>query len=323
MKYLVTGVMIIILTAACSVPLEAPVGEGRVTVSFGAQAGSRTLVPDLSFDMVLYRVTFLHENGSEVSMESSETMVEAALPVLGNWSIRVEGYNADELLVAIGTVEVYLESDQDLTVSVTLTEADGEGVARFEMQWNPVQIRSADVEGSLIDIHGQSTPMSFSVDASGEAVGELLVEEGFYTLEARLLDGSTVVAGIAEAVQIATGGTTSYLFSFDSVNKPGEPISVTGESFTVAWDAPVDPDTGVPVAVEGYSFYYREHGSYQWIHLADTAGDSTEYTVTTAALSYGEYDFAVASVSAGTESELHTSYDDTADPTYGWYVVWN
>ncbi len=318
--YFGLAVMVLVLTAACSNPMGTPVGEGRVTVQYGIS--SRTLLPDSATEVSSYRVTFLHENGIEVVVDSQETFVETSLPSLGSWDILVEGFDGDNLLVVTGSTVVDLDSDQTRTVAVTLTEANGSGLARFEVQWNSVQIRDAVVEGSLIDTSGYTIPMGFSTSPTGEAVSEIQVDDGFYTLEARLLDGSTVVAGFAEAVLISTGGTTQHLFSFDTVNKPGEPISVSGESFTVAWDAPIDPATGEPQAVDGYKLYYRVHGTYGWSHVADTGASVNEYTITTAELPYGEYEFAVASVNSATESELHTSFDDTADPTYGWYVVW-
>ena len=51
---------------------------------------------------------------------------------------------------------------------------------------------------------------------------------------------------------------------------------------------------------------------------------SAEATVTTDDLVHGSYEFAVSSVSlTGMESELHTSLDETADPTTGWYLDWS
>ncbi|MFW5714766.1 MAG: fibronectin type III domain-containing protein [bacterium] len=312
---------IMILLSACSNPIGNSAEQGQVTLHL--DVGSRTLVSDISTEISLYRVTFSDGSGSEVVVDSQNTTVQTSLPALKTYDILVEGFNSSSQLVATGVGSVSVDSGQSHSVAIIVTAADGSGTAYIEIQWNSVQTQSASVEGVLKDTQNQSIPMNFSVTSDGQAVGEVQVEDGFYTLEAQLLDGDTVVAGFAEAVQISADGTTQHVFSFDTVNKPGEAIAVTSDSFTVVWNPPEDPDTGDPLAVDGYRFYYREHGTYQWTHLADTGARVTEYTVTTAEIPYGEYDFAVSSVSSGEESELHTSYDDTAVPTYGWYIDWN
>ncbi len=312
---------IMILLSACSNPIGNSAEQGQVTLHL--DVGSRTLVSDISTEISLYRVTFSDGSGSEVVVDSQNTTIQTSLPALKTYDILVEGFNSSSQLVATGVGSVTIESGQTHSLAIIVTAADGSGTARIEIQWNSVQTQSASVEGYLKNTQNQTIPMNFSVTSDGQAVGEVQVDDGFYTLEAQLLDGGTVVAGFAEAVQISAGGTTQHVFSFDTVNKPGEAIAVTSDSFTVVWNPPEDPDTGNPLAVDGYRFYYREHGTYQWTHLADTGATVTEYTVTTADIPYGEYDFAVSSVSSGEESELHTSYDDTAVPSYGWYIDWN
>ena len=312
---------IVILLSACSNPIGNSAEQGQVTLHL--DVGSRTLVSDISTEISLYRVTFSDGSGSEVVVDSQNTTVQTSLPALKTYDILVEGFNSSSQLVATGVGSVTVESGQTQSVAIIVTAADGSGTAQIEIQWNSVQTRSASVEGYLKDTQNQTIPMNFSITSDGQAVGAVQVDDGFYTLEAQLLDGGTVVAGFAEAVQISAGGTTQHIFSFDTINKPGEAIAVSSDSFTVVWNQPEDPNTGDPLAVDGYRFYYREHGTYQWTHLVDTGAAETEYTVTTSVLPYGEYDFAVSSVSSGEESELHTSYDDTAVPSYGWYIDWN
>ncbi len=312
---------IIMLASACSNPMGNSAPQGKVKVQLGI--GSRTLVSDISTQVSLYRVTFSDAQGSEVVVDSPETTIEASLPSPGSWNILVEGLNETDQVVALGTADVEVNSGETVSVAITLGPADGEGTARIEVQWNSVQTRSATVEGYLVSSQNETIPMEFAIGTEGEAVGEVQVDGGFYTLEAQLLDSGIVIAGFAEAVHISASGTTEHVFSFDKVNKPGEALAVTEDTFTVAWNPPEDPDTGTPLTVDGYRLYYREHGNYEWVQLVDTGAAETEYTITTDDLAYGEYDFAVSSISAGEESLLHTSYDDTAVPSYGWYVDWN
>jgi hypothetical protein len=285
--------------------------------------GSRTLESDLSTQIDLFQVTFSDAYGSEVNVESSDTVIDASLPSMGNWDINVTGYNDGGIEVAAGSESINIDSSTQQSVAIVMRSIDGDGDTLLQLEWNPVQIQNASVTAELIDTNGQSTPLTFSITSAGNAECSLQLASGFYTLQAQLRDNDTVVAGIAEAVQILTSGTTAKVFSFDTVNKPGEMLTVSGSSFTVAWNPPSDPSTGDPIPVSGYRLYYREHGTYQWTQLIELTAGVTEYTIDSTILPAGDYEFAVSALYVDTESELHTSYDDTADPTYGWYIAWS
>ncbi|NBF40229.1 MAG: hypothetical protein GVY14_07420 [Spirochaetes bacterium] len=94
-------------------------------------------------------------------------------------------------------------------------------------------------------------------------------------------------------------------------------VTVRAESFTLAWDPPAD-------AVSGYDVFYRSRGSESWVQLADVAASGNpSYLVSTSSLSYGTYEFAVASYVEGEGlSDYHTSLDSSADPGRGWYLEW-
>lgn len=96
------------------------------------------------------------------------------------------------------------------------------------------------------------------------------------------------------------------------------PIAVASDSFTLAWN-PAEGD------IEAYEVYVRNHGTQEWSFLAEVEStDTPSFTVDSAALSYGSYDFAVRSrLASGETSEYHTSLDSTADPGTGWWVDWS
>ena len=89
-------------------------------------------------------------------------------------------------------------------------------------------------------------------------------------------------------------------------------ITVTGPSFTLAWDGE---------NATAYRLYWREHGASSWNVLENSTAEP-QYTVTEAVLAYGTYEFAVSSLAEGTESDLHHSYDETADPE-PWILEWS
>jgi len=323
-KFLMVPAMalfVIMSGLGCSNPIIQSQDQGNVRLFLGSSS-TRTMESDISTQISLFQVLFTDINGNEVPVESSDSVIDVSLPSQGTWNIEVSGYNDIGILIAYGQQSVALDSTSQQSVTINLLPASGEGTAVLELQWNPIQVKNAAVTGSLIDTSGNTTPLSFSLTGTGSAECASPVEAGYYTLQAQLMDDSTVVAGLAEAVQVLSSGLSQELFIFDSVNKPGDKITITSPDFTVAWDPAVDEETGAPAAVSGYRFYYRAHGSVGWVHLGDTAADTSEYLVSEAALPRGDYDFAVSSLYTDSESELHTSYDDTADPTYGWYISW-
>jgi hypothetical protein len=111
---------------------------------------------------------------------------------------------------------------------------------------------------------------------------------------------------------------TTCSFSWTDLDAP-EKIPIVTAEFTIAWDPPDETETPA-----GYRVYYSPYKEVLWTTLADIDdGETTEYTITREALPYGEYIFAVTSLSEDeSESEKHTSLDDTAEPPSGWYVDW-
>lgn len=94
-----------------------------------------------------------------------------------------------------------------------------------------------------------------------------------------------------------------------------QPITLSGPSFTLAWD----DDSSETVS---YTVYWRNRGATSWQLLASDLAEP-EYTVSTEILSHGSYEFAVSSVSSdGQESDLHESLDEDAEPE-PWYLEWS
>ena len=91
-------------------------------------------------------------------------------------------------------------------------------------------------------------------------------------------------------------------------------IQVAGPSFTLAWD-------NEGAGVDAYNVYLRPYGTAEWQLLAGNVVEPS-VEVTEGDLSYGSYEFAVASIAGGVESELHHSFDQSADPE-PWYLEWN
>lgn len=92
-------------------------------------------------------------------------------------------------------------------------------------------------------------------------------------------------------------------------------LTISGPKFTLAWDDD-SPSKNL------YNVYSRPHNTSSWDTLA--AGlESPSLVITSGQLTYGEYDFAVCSISIdGSESPQLTSLAPSAIPTTGWYLLW-
>ena len=103
------------------------------------------------------------------------------------------------------------------------------------------------------------------------------------------------------------------------IDTEGEPDQyvVTNAEITLAWDPS-------PSEVVSYRLYYRNHGTEEWIFIAEVpSSDAPEYTIAHASFGNGDFDFGVIAVSVGAaESAIHTSLDTTAYPISGWYLHW-
>lgn len=76
-------------------------------------------------------------------------------------------------------------------------------------------------------------------------------------------------------------------------------------------------------AIESYNLYYRAHGSSRWLLIDTISSIAPMFTVDHNVMGDGKWEFGVSAVdSLGTESEIHSSLDDTAEPSSGWYLLW-
>ena len=101
-------------------------------------------------------------------------------------------------------------------------------------------------------------------------------------------------------------------------------ILIQGDHFTLAWDDDFSSIAGNANRAVSYRVYYRPHGSYYWRFLDETvASGSPRLIISSEYLDFGIYDFGVSAINgSGSESSIHSSLDNTADPFCGWYINW-
>ena len=118
---------------------------------------------------------------------------------------------------------------------------------------------------------------------------------------------------------LPTAGCKLPLVSWREDEAAGEPDQyvVTKAEITLAWDPS-------PSEVVSYRLYYRNHGTEEWIFIAEVpSSDAPEYTIAHASFGNGDFDFGVIAINVGAaESAIHSSLDSSAYPLNGWYLHW-
>ena len=208
---------------------------------------------------------------------------------------------------------------EETQVNIELRPVQGTGNVSMALAWNSAHTVNPSAVATFIDSQGNKTTRSLSIIGAGSAetlAAGLLT--GNYYVSLQLFDSGVLAMGSAWTVRILKDKTVEVSAVYEDLNKVGERIEITDESFTIAWDP--DPENTSP---DEYRMYFRSRGSDSWTLLSDVEPQTEpSFTIDQTRLSYGIYEFAVSAVAGGIESELHTSMDDTADPVSGWYVDW-
>jgi len=316
-----TAAALALSAAACNGPQsQVATISAETLVSDGAE---RSIGPSQIPDPVLYRLSGIGPENANFSQTavSLPTNVDGLLP--GDWVITVEAIDADDNIVLHGSSETMVASGHPTAISVILTPTGDTGHVNIELLWPGNLVSDPHVVAVVENEASGAVPLGVQLSAEpGRATCTAdSLQAGWYHLRLQLQEGTAVVAGRAELLEVRGAETTSASITISELNKPGTPILIQGTQFDLLWDpgeggSPMDP-------VVRYNVYYRNHGTFPWVFLGDTGTLVESYQISTDILPHGSYDFAVSSVTAsGAESVPHTSLEDTAEPQTGWYVVW-
>lgn len=297
--------------------LEFSLGTIDITI-VPPRANAETVEPDSPFDIVAYEIRGTGPNGARFEDTTEGGELGTKRLSFGVWNIAVDAIDASEAVVAAGSAEVIIHTGESTSVAISVTPLSSAGAIELEVLWNSNHTVVGTVVANLVDTDGVEQPISWTPVSAGHMSATVpSVEAGYYRLSVMLMDQGTKVAGLAETVRVVADDTTVFSHMFEQMNKVGEEIAVTGPSFSLAWDPPEDG------AVQFYRVYARTRGQDDWVLIGDTTTAEAVFEINEGILAYGNYEFAVSTVFAGIESDLHTSMDDGASPATGWYVNWS
>ena len=316
--------LIMILTAlftgltffSCNLPMYGNIqttGSIDIALDSGNSEGTRSITP------VSYVFSGIGPQGDEFSVIAGETGTSVDNLKAGTWTIRGEGRNEEGDILVAGETSLNVEPYSVNQANLNLAPLPGFGSLRAAASWNALHTVAPSAEVTLTNAAGEVQTRALTVTGPGAAEGLVSnLATGNYHAAIKIYDSGVLITGSAWTVRVLKDLEVEVMAQFDMLNKVGERIEIADDEFTVAWDS--DPADPTP---EEYRMYYRHRGEYDWVLLSSVfAQPEPQFTVSRDILSYGTYEFAVSAVAGGSESDLHTSMDDTADPESGWYVDW-
>ncbi|MCK5201607.1 MAG: hypothetical protein KAR21_24805, partial [Spirochaetales bacterium] len=273
----------------------------------------------ISLEPVAYIFSGTGPDNDFFSMEHSDPATTVEGLNAGEWTVQVDGLDENHSVILTGESLLNVVPYEETEVNIALQPLEGFGSVSFSLEWNAEYTVAPSAVATFINIEGTYTSQSFIISYPG--FGECTVTglpTGNYYVTVQLFDSGTLAMGSAWTVRVLNGITIEITALFEDLNKVGERMEITEDTFTIAWDP--DPQSGVP---DAYRMYFRSRGNEPWSLLSEVVPDiEPAFTITQDNLSFGIYEFAVSVVVGGVESGLHTSMDDTASPGTGWFVDW-
>ncbi len=217
----------IVLLASCQFPGGDDYASGSIAISFG-DATSKSILPDVSMKVVEYLVEGSGPNGATFSAKTAGGSLVVDKLAFGDWAITAKGLNASGTPVGIGTAATTVRTGQTTNVSVTVRPYEGDGTLSLAVRWNAADLDVPSVEAILKPVAGADIPLAFVLNATKDEAtfASAAIPAGYYTLDVKLKDNGITVMGAVEVVRIAKGATSSGVFEFFEVNKPGGTINV-------------------------------------------------------------------------------------------------
>lgn len=306
-----------LLLAGCGQALGGINRSGSLSVSVAELSPQTSSTDQEQLTPVSYRFHGSGPNGESFLRQLEQGSFTVADLAAGQWQVEVEAFNSDGVVLFHGQSEVEVEAYGAVTLSITLQPVAGEGALQVTLLWNGELTVDPHASVTLTDASGQTSAYPLTISAAGraESVFEGLAT-GVYRVALELSDSGRTVMGNARALRVFNGITLELNAELDSLNKVGQPVEITEQRFTVAWDAPADYQP------EGYRIYARLRGDHDWQLLGESAADQPQFTIGPEILPYGSWELAVSAVAGDSESALHSSMCDDAQPATGWYVQW-
>ncbi len=192
----------------------------RITID-GSGMRSRGLGPSVSPEPTRFVLTGTMGGHNRFDRVSDSPDVPIGSVAAGTWTVTVDGYNRDDVLVATATAQVDVATGGRMVLPVDLAPLSGPGALSLGMDWTDGALTLPAVAATLTPAAGEALALPFTVNGSTAHFSSDAIGSGYHTLVAQLFEEDVVVAGAAELVHVLYGQETTGSFVFDRLNQPG------------------------------------------------------------------------------------------------------
>ncbi len=225
-KKMIVGVMVIFLFLTGCDQIIDPVENVPSLVISLDQNVSRSLLPNESMDIYEYLIIGTGPDGATFSVTTSGHSVQINELSFGDWEIEVFCKNDNGFDIGYGSSYATVHTGVTTEVSITTTPYDGLGTLDLKVNWTGGDLEIPSVDATLTPSSGSPVTLEFTVTGNSAEFSSDAIPTGYYTLTLKLLDNGINTIGRVEVVRIVKGATTSGVFDYYEINKPGGTIDV-------------------------------------------------------------------------------------------------
>ncbi|MCK4906890.1 MAG: hypothetical protein KAS64_05040 [Spirochaetes bacterium] len=191
--------------------------KGSLTLAFGSNTLSKTIVPDVDMNIVSYDIQGNGPSGATFSRLNITTgSVSINDLVIGAWTVVVYGKNAAGDIIGSGSSPAVIAEGQSTSVAITVIPQEGNGTLSITVYWD-TEIPNPNLTAILTKLGGLPVEFSnFTYGVNSFSYIDSAVAPGYYTLQLKLKSGTDDVWGSAPAIRILTGFTTSVNLSAEA-----------------------------------------------------------------------------------------------------------
>jgi len=199
--------------------------KGAVTIVInGGLFSAKTLVPAVSMVISTYDIRGTLDGGGDSFQETvpiDQSFSQGGLSP-GIWTISVDAINADGVIIGEGETTAPIIAGSQTTVQIEIGPVSGNGTLDLVVQWPKKAFSTDDIDSTLTPAITPDGTLTFSIKTQGQnREGTYLnsaVPAGYYFLTLQLIGDGVRVWGIAEAVRILAGETTSQTYTYTPPN---------------------------------------------------------------------------------------------------------
>ncbi|HUI71709.1 MAG TPA: hypothetical protein VL354_14410, partial [Spirochaetia bacterium] len=211
----------LLFIVACSVPTSGGRTGSLVLEISASSSRARTITPTVDIEAASYDISGSGPGGATFGGTglTGQTHEWSELAP-GDWAVAVDARNSSGVRIGTGTRMFAISNGETTTVSLTVSPISGPGTLTVAVSWPATAVASPVVSASLAPQAGAASTIEFTMNGSAASYNNTGLEAGYYTMSLRLFDGSRLVWGRTEAVQIVAGESSAvtYALSLSDVN---------------------------------------------------------------------------------------------------------